>query len=265
MRAVVDRIVDRLGGRARGAAVAPIHELEPHDLRAKRDAGHAVVVVGPCGDGASDVGAVRVVVVGVGVAIHEVVAADVIDVAVPVVVHTVAGDLAGVAPQVGDQVRVADVHARVDDGDHDPFARGQVPRRERVDVGPLHPTVEARVVQTPQVGAVVVHRAAGVVHELGLCVRDGAVGVEGGQDLRARPGARVRQDGEAIAVADLDDLEPLPRSERDDVGLRPQIGDADDVLTEHLGVGPKRLDLLCQVAAGGQEEERGPSEDPAHR
>ena len=63
-------------------------------------------------------GAVAVVVHGIAAVADGVYAVDVVDVAVLVVVHGVAGRFPGVAPDVGGQVGMSIIDARVDDRDH---------------------------------------------------------------------------------------------------------------------------------------------------
>ena len=85
------------------------------------DAGHADSVAADAADRAGDVGGVVVgrAVVDRAVVVDEVVAVDVVDVAVAVIVDAVAGDLAGVGPDVRSQVGVQDLDPLVDDADHD--------------------------------------------------------------------------------------------------------------------------------------------------
>src|SRR5262249_15114969 len=122
-----------------------------HDLHVPDDPGDAAAVVGHGADGAGHVRPVVVVVHGVAVVVDEVVAVNVIDVAVAVVVDAVAGDLAGVGPDVGRQVGMVIVHAGVD-GRHEDAAgaRGDVPRLGGVDVGIDGAAALAGVVQAPE-------------------------------------------------------------------------------------------------------------------
>src|SRR5262249_24208377 len=127
-----------------------VEELERHEADVPIDAGDADAVVADRPDGAGHVGAVAVVVHGVAVVVHEVVAVDVIDVAVVVVVDAVAGDFAGVGPDVGGQVGVVVVDAALDDGDGDAAgAGGRVPGLGGVDVGVRGAAALAGVVQAP--------------------------------------------------------------------------------------------------------------------
>ena len=76
------------------------------------------------GNGSGHVGAM-VPGVGHGAGVQrEVVAVDIVDEAVAVIVAQVAGDLAGIGPQVGREIRMGDIHAGVDDADHH-FAGGR--------------------------------------------------------------------------------------------------------------------------------------------
>src|SRR4051812_44731533 len=124
--AVAGRVVDgpdegRAGERT---GVGGLQRHDPHPRGQARDPG---AVVGVGADGAGDVGAVvvgRGGVVGLVVVVGEVPAAvaPVVRVAVAVVVDAVGAHLPGVAPHHADQVGVAGLHARVDDGDGDPGA-----------------------------------------------------------------------------------------------------------------------------------------------
>ena len=80
---------------------------------------HADAVALTRRDDAGDVRAVAVVVVDVGVEVEHVRAVDVVDEAVAVVVAAVAGDLAGVRPDVRGEVRVVELDAGVEDGHED--------------------------------------------------------------------------------------------------------------------------------------------------
>ena len=79
-------------------------------------------------------GAVVVVVVRIGVVVDEVPSVEVVDVAVAVVVDAVAGNLAGVGPDVGLEVGMVEVDARVNDGHHDRrVAQGMRPGAGSID------------------------------------------------------------------------------------------------------------------------------------
>ena len=156
LRPRVEDGADRVGRRPRPVGG---EELERHDLRAPRDAGHPEAVVACGGDRSGDVRAVAVVVGRIVVAVHEVPPAPVVDVAVAVIVEAVrpaAGAvLARIDPDVLREVRMRDVDAGVDDGDHDVRAPGRDrPRFLRVDVrvGGARRVVHglAGVVEAPQ-------------------------------------------------------------------------------------------------------------------
>ena len=95
-------------------------------------------------------GAVVVVIVRISVVVDEVPSMKVVDVAVPVVVDAVVGNFAGVGPDVGLEVGMVEVDARVDDGHHDRrIAQGECPSTGRIDpVG----TREAPQFVEPRVG-----------------------------------------------------------------------------------------------------------------
>src|SRR5262249_1826177 len=133
-------VEDRLHGVCGPAVAAAVEDLQVHHAGAPRDTrdAHGVVALG--GDDAGHVGAVAVVVERVGEVIGEVVAVHVVDVAVVVVVDEVAGDLARVGPEVGHQVRMADIHARVEHGDkHRRITGRDVPGGLGPDVDPRQP------------------------------------------------------------------------------------------------------------------------------
>ena len=146
-RGVVDR-PNRVGDVSPTAAG---EELQPHDRPGPVHADHAGAVVAGAGDGPGNVSAVAVVVHRVAVVVDEVVSVDVVDEPVAVVVDSVSGNLAGVGPDVGGQIDVIVVHARVDHSDHDVAASGgDVPGFCRVDVGVGRTAGLTRVVHPPE-------------------------------------------------------------------------------------------------------------------
>ena len=146
--------------------------------------------------------AVFVEVVDRVVVVAEVPAVDVVHIAVAVIVDAVgllaASGLAGVGPRLGGEVRVVEVDAVVDHGDHDVRVAGrQVQGLESVDVGigqALGPVLAqeqllARVVETPElvevglVGRIEVADVAMVDAD----PEDRGIGLEGGRGgLRPR-------------------------------------------------------------------------------
>jgi hypothetical protein len=137
-----------------------------------------------------------------GVVVEEVPAVDVVGEAAAVVVEAVRGRLAGVRPDVGLEVWVADVHALVDDADDDlPAPRRRVPGGLGVDVGARGALRLPRVFERPLRGERrVVRRGELAPDVVGLGVDDvgaRAQRLDGGQRLA---GAHAR---EAQAADDL--------------------------------------------------------------
>ena len=157
--AVRDGICERRHRVGGVAAAGGRQELERHDPHSGRHTHHSDVV-GHAGDRAGHVGAVVVVVVRVGIVVDEVPAVEVVDVAVAVVVDAVAGDLARVGPDVGLEVGMVEVDARVDDGHHHRrIAQGVRPCAGGIDaVG----SREAPELVEPRVGRQVGHAHHGV-------------------------------------------------------------------------------------------------------
>jgi hypothetical protein len=174
------RVVDGFDG-IRDVAAIGAEELERSDLGIPVNARHTYAVVAGRSDGARDVRAVLVAVAGDGVGIvdggvvvGEVVAVDVVHVAVAVVVRAVAGDLAGVGPDVVPEVRVVDVHALVDHAYHDVRATGgHIPGLGHVGVSIRGPAGLAGVIEAPQVSVAGIVGSRGRVHlEVRLGVGD---------------------------------------------------------------------------------------------
>ncbi len=145
-----DRVVDTADGIGDRAEARRTQELQREELDIPGHAGHAQRVVADRADRARDVGPVAVVVHRVVVVVAEVPAADVVDEAVAVVVDAVAGDLAGVDPDVVGQVRVGVVDPGVDYRHDDVSAsREEIPRVDSGDVCARYSAGEPRVVQAP--------------------------------------------------------------------------------------------------------------------
>ena len=107
-----------------------------------------VVAHGP--DDAGHVRAVRVIVHRIAVVTHEIVTVDVVHIPVAVVIQAVAGDLAGIDPDVGLEVGMEVVNARVDDGHPDGSGVGyHGPRLRGADVVVRLGAVLAGVPQRP--------------------------------------------------------------------------------------------------------------------
>ena len=201
--AVLGRVqhrADRVGG---GARTLRIQELDRHDPHVPVHAGDAEAVVARRADRAGDVRAVAVVVHRVVVAVHEVPAAPVVDVAVVVVVDAVAAAaaavLARVDPDLGAEVRMRPVDARVDHRHgHAGAARRHVPGLRRVDVGIRGPREAldrlAGVVQPPEVpeGRIVRQRVR-LDDEVRLCVTDARILAQLVERRRGRVGAHAHQ------------------------------------------------------------------------
>ena len=112
-------------------------------------------------------GAVTVGIAGIVVVPIKIPPVDVIDIAVAVVIDAVSGNLAGVGPDIGGQIRMIDVHTGIDDGHHDiAAAGGHTPGFKRIDVGiigavgPVH--ILTGVMQPPQAAKIRVIRGANV-------------------------------------------------------------------------------------------------------
>ena len=80
-------------------------------------------------------GAVVVVIVRISVVVDEVPSMEVVDVAVGVVVDAVVGNFAGIGPDVGLEVGMVEVDARIDDGHHD----RRIAQRVRPGTGRIDP------------------------------------------------------------------------------------------------------------------------------
>ena len=93
---------------------------------------------------------VSLVVHGVAIVVDEVVSVNIVDESVAIVVQSVAGDFAGIGPDVGGQIVVRVVDARVDHAHNDIAAAGRnAPGGAGVDVGVGGPAGLARVFQSP--------------------------------------------------------------------------------------------------------------------
>jgi hypothetical protein len=152
--------------------------------------------------------------------LDEVPSGDVVDVAVPVVVELVAGNLVDVAPEVGGEVLVRGVDARVDHGDHHARSSGGVPERGRL-----------RGLQSPEVG---------------IRLAPGA----GGADVQV-----VRRVAHAPLVNGLgvDDvgIRRQRRGRRGDVGIRGQLELVDAGKVARGGVGGATAPAVRGAVARG--------------
>ena len=165
-----------------------------------------------------------VVIHRVGVAVGKVPPVDIVDEPIAVVVDTVAGDLAGVGPDVGGEVGVLVVDAAVDHrDDHAPRSRRDGPGLGSVDVGVDHAPRLPRVVERPE-------RAERPVVGNGRA-GDGEVGLHEGHARRAAgPGEDLLRRG----ARSHDPLEPFaqghgpPAESRDEVRGRERPFGADD-------------------------------------
>src|SRR5262249_56572085 len=130
-----------------------------------------------------------VVVDRFAVGVDEVVAVHVVDVTVAVIVPAVAGNLAGVGPDVGRQVGVGVVHAGVDDGDNGGGGAGEdVPGGRGADVGAGGAAGLAGVLPGPLRRELrVVGHAVDVQSEIRLRLGDERAGLEGRPGPRHRP------------------------------------------------------------------------------
>lgn len=146
-RAVIDRVSDRRRGAEIAAAAAGIEKLGRHELGVPGDAGNPDGIVALRRDCAGDVRTVAVLVViriaGADTpAAVEIVAVIVVDIAVAVVVDPVAPDLAGIDPEIVDQVGMVDIDPGIDNADDDGaaagFARPRIGRGDGVHApGPI--------------------------------------------------------------------------------------------------------------------------------
>ena len=262
LRAVVHRVVDRRRGVVGRSAAVALQKLQRHHPRAERRADDPVPVVAPRGDGARHVGPVPVEVVRVPVPADEVPAVHVIHVAVAVVVDVVPGDLTGVGPEPGGEIRVGDVQPRVDHRDDHPLAGGHVPGGESVDVGAHDAAVQARVLEAPEVLAVVVGRAFHVVQEVRLGEVHHRGGLQFSEQLRLAPGLGRRQQGGAIQPAVAQERHAQVAREGTDRPLGAVLGDPHDELSlDPVGRTLVRFDL---VAAGEEEQGEAKGETRGH-
>ncbi len=176
-------------------------------MYAPGDAGNAEGVVADGADDAGDVGAVAAgevvfVAAGGGAGDARVDAVDVVDVAVVIVVAAVAGDLAGVAPEVGEEVAVGEAGAGVNDGDDDGRGIGaEVPAGGGIDIGP-EDAAKAVVAEVP-LAAVDVGRVVGFEGGLPELVEFDELVVAGGGEGGAGGGDRFAGgDGEDAYATD---------------------------------------------------------------
>ena len=190
VRAVADGVVHAAGDVGDGAAAGGGENFHGHDLDFPRDAGDGEAVVADGADGAGDVGAVAVVVggaAGLGT-VHEARAVG------------VAESRRRVAPEVGGDVLMVEVHAGIDDGDDD-VGRivNEIPRGGGLDVGPGDAGGLAGVF----------HRPERAVEELGIVGLGGNVAdVIGLDELVAAGGAEARErGGGGVGVVEVDDTE----------------------------------------------------------
>ena len=144
-------VVERGDGPAGVADAVVVLEPQRHDGDLPVDPRDAQPVVADGADDARHVSAVAVAVLDVVVVLDEVPAVDVVYEAVVVVVDAVAGNFAGVGPDVGCQIRVRKVDSGVDHADHDaPRSGGDIPGLRRMDVGADHAVaVDGGVVEAP--------------------------------------------------------------------------------------------------------------------
>ena len=88
-------------------------------VQSGQNSGDALAIVGNGSRHPRHQATVAVIIGDIVAARHEVPAAGIVHMAIVIVVEPVARDLSGVDPQVGGQVDVGQVDARVDQGDHD--------------------------------------------------------------------------------------------------------------------------------------------------
>jgi len=149
------QVVVRPDDRRRAEPAELVGDLDRHDRHIPVHARHADAVVARRPQRPRHRRPVPDEVVRVVVQLPEVPPVDVVDEAVPVVVDPVARDLAGVRPDVRHQVRVLQVHPRVDHRDQHivrPDRHIPRPRDRRVRPDHAHPAagdVLTRVVQLP--------------------------------------------------------------------------------------------------------------------
>ena len=144
-------VVHRLDRGAGEAVAFGIEKLQRHHRAVPVDARHPLAVVTHAGDGSRHVRSVAVVVHGIAVVVGKVVPVHVVHEPVAVVVDPIAGHLGRIRPDVGGQVGVVVVDARIDDPNHDaPAPRGEIPGLRGVDVGIDRSAGLPRVVQAPE-------------------------------------------------------------------------------------------------------------------
>ena len=163
-------VVDRADGVGRVAAAGRIDELQRHDGHVPIHAGHALAVVAHRADDAGDVGAVAVVVHRVAVVGDEVIAVYVAGKAVAAGVR--------IGPDIGGQVGIGVIDARIDDGDDDVAAAGAyVPGGRQIDVG-CGPLLRILRVVGSDCGS-----RSDLLEGIELRPEDAAIGLKSGQRL----------------------------------------------------------------------------------
>ena len=183
------------------SAVVPdplaLEELERHDLHVPVHSRDADAVVADRPDRAGDVRAVAVVVHAGCCRRRRNPSRAVVDEAVAVVVDAVGGEFfAGVRPDVGGQVGVDVVDARVDHRDDDAaLPRGDVPSFGRIDIGVRRAARLAGIVQVPEraEARVVGKGRLGAQQVVGLGIFDERTGPQGREGRGNRKaGAQVQ-------------------------------------------------------------------------
>ncbi len=145
-------VFDGRQGVGCAAGSAGVQEFQRHDRHVPTHAGHADAVVAHAADGPGTVRPVAIVIHGIVVIVDEIPAVDIVDEAVAVVIDPVVGNFTGVGVDVGRQIGVSVVHARVDHAHDDVMGTGEhVPGDGGVDIRPLGTAGLADVVHPPQI------------------------------------------------------------------------------------------------------------------
>ena len=121
-------------GRITGIIV--IQKLKRHDRRLLSNTCYTNLIVAHRTDDPGHMRSMTMVIHRIGIVIAKVPAMDVIDKPVEIVINTVAGNFAGVGPDVSGQIRVRIVHAGVNHGDDNvPTPRFNIPCFGGINIG----------------------------------------------------------------------------------------------------------------------------------
>ena len=190
------------GGQHTAGVAGPAIVLESkcHQRHSWGDASYADAIVGNRTDRAGDVRAVAIAVERQVVVVDKVPAMDVVNEPVAVIINTVAGDFAGIGPDVPRQVGMVDVDARVDHR-HNHFAapRCQLPGFKSSDIDACRAVILPSVVEGPLVGEEWIVDGGRTEGDVGLDPGNSLLGVRPANYVRSRDAGGMQ--GKA-AVAD---------------------------------------------------------------